>query len=111
MMTGSELMLVLEIEVKPAGEGDLLAFLAEAFPFYEAQGGRMFLWRDEADRNRFCEIALYATQEEYDRVDRLVREDPTTRAVLERWRSLLAAPPRVRLLRRIRLGPICAPPT
>jgi hypothetical protein len=100
-MTGAELLLLLEIQVAPGREHDLLAFLAEAFPFYEAQGGRMALFRDETQPGSYLELATYATQEEYDRVERLVREDAETRAVLERWRSLLAAPPRVRAFRRV----------
>ena len=101
----AELLLMLEVEVRPGAEPDLLAFLAEAFPFYDAQGGRMVLYREEAHPGRFLEIGLYATQEEYDRVDALVREDPTTRQVLARWRDLLAAPPKVRVLRRVTLPP------
>lgn len=104
-MTEAELLLILEIQIAAGGEDALLAFLAEAFPFYESQAGRMALYRDEADPSRFLELAMYATQEEYDRVDRLVREDAGTRAVLERWRGLLAAPPRVRVLRRVRVPP------
>ena len=104
-MDGTAMMLILEIEPAPGREAELLAFLAEAFPFYEDQGSRMSLWRDVADPDRWLEIALYATHEEYEKVERLVRGDETTRQVLERWRSLLAAPPRVRALRRIAIAP------
>lgn len=38
-------------------------------------------------------------------MDRLVREDAEARAVLESWRGLLEALPRVRVLRRVRVPP------
>ena len=96
-------VLELVVEAIPGREQELLNFLALAFPFYESQGGHMILLRDEAEPRVFRELGFYASEEEWAQVDRLAREDPRTGEVLRRWRALLSGPPRMRVLRRVRL--------
>lgn len=96
-------LLELEVEVLPEREAEFLAFLALAFPFYESQGGRMHLFRDERRPGVLVELGQYATDEEWAQVDRLTSEDARTGEVLRRWRALLAGPPKMRVLRRMPL--------
>lgn len=92
-------VLELEVEVEPSRESEFLAFLALAFPFYEAQGGRMLLFREAGRPRVFVEVGHYASAEEWAHVDRMAREDERTQEVLRRWRALLAGPPKMRVLR------------
>ena len=80
-----------------AGRRDeLLAFLAEATPFYEAPGGiRVRLMWDVADEDRFIEAIEYADLATYDRDQRRVEQDPQMQHYLSRWRALLDGAPEV----------------
>lgn len=79
---------------------DLVAFLTEAIPFYEAPGGiRVRLLWDFTDEDRFVEVVEYADQTTYDRDQQRVAQDPQMRAYLARWRALLDGPAEVRTYR------------
>lgn len=87
-------------QAAPGGREDLLAFLAEAIPFYEKPGGiRVRLLWDTTDPGRFIEIVEYADQEAHDRDQVRVAEDPEMGEYLRRWRDLLAGPPQVETYR------------
>jgi quinol monooxygenase YgiN len=80
---------------------DLVAFLAEAIPFYERPGGiRVRLLWDIADPDRFIEVVDYVDQEAHDRDQARVADDPEMGEYLRRWRSLLAGPPQIETYRR-----------
>jgi quinol monooxygenase YgiN len=82
--------------VAPGRRADLVAFLREAIPYYEAPGGiRVRLLWDVADPGRFIEAVEYADQETHDRDQVRVAEDPRMKEFLQRWRGLLAEPPHV----------------
>ena len=80
----------------PGRRSELVEFLREAIPFYEAPGGIhvRVLW-DLADQDRFVEVVEYIDRETYDRDQARVEHDATMQAYLRRWRSLLAEPPHV----------------
>ena len=80
-----------------AGRRDeLLAFLAEAIPFYEVPGGiRVRLLCDVADDDRFVEVIEYADQATCDRDQQRVERDPQMQRYLRRWRALLDGAPEV----------------
>lgn len=72
------------------------AFLKEATPFYEAPGGiRVRLLEDRADDHRFIELVEYADAATFQRDQERVANDATMKALLARWRELLAEPPEV----------------
>ena len=94
----------LGICVEPGRRDELLAFLREAVPFYEASGGiRVRLIEEDDAPCRFIELVEYATEADYERDQRRVRDDPEMRNYLERWRAILAERPRVEVYRRIPL--------
>ena len=74
----------------PGRRPDLVAFLTEAIPFYEAPGGISvrLLW-DVTDEDRFVEVIQYADRATHDRDQERVERDPEMLAYLDRWRSLL----------------------
>lgn len=79
---------------------DLIAFLAEAIPFYERPGGiRVRVLWDLADPDRFVEVIEYADQDAHDRDQLRVQSDPEMLAYLHRWRGLLAGPPQIETYR------------
>ena len=80
-----------------AGRRDeLLAFLAEAIPFYERPGGiRVRVLWDISDSDRFNEIVEYADQATHDRDQVRVEQDPVMGEYLQRWRALLEAAPQI----------------
>ncbi|MBX3117127.1 MAG: hypothetical protein KF808_07280 [Cryobacterium sp.] len=95
-------MLELHLRGKVAAgrQADLEAFLAEASPFYEAPGGiRVRLLWSTTEEGRFIELIEYTDQETYDLDQERVENDPTMKAYLERWRSLLSEPPVVEIYR------------
>lgn len=54
--------------VRPGYRHDLMAFLAEAIPFYERPGGiRIRVLWDVADPDRFIEVVEYDDQDTHDR--------------------------------------------
>lgn len=76
--------------------GELVAFLAEAIPFYEAPGGiRVRLLWDVTDEDRFVEVVEYADAAAYERDQQRVEHDPQMGEYLRRWNALLDAPPEV----------------
>jgi len=80
----------------PSRRGELLAFLAEAIPFYEAPGGiRVRLLWDVTDENRFIEVVEYVDATIYDRDQQRAEHDPQMGEYLRRWRGLLDGPPEV----------------
>ncbi len=84
----------LRIQAAPGRRSDLLAFLREAIPYYEAPGGiRIDLLQDRNDDHRFIERVTYADEVAYQRDQRRVAEDPLMQSYLQRWRALLASPP------------------
>ena len=75
---------------------ELLAFLAEAIPFYEKPGGiRVRLLWDLDDEDRFVEVVEYADAQAHDRDQQRVEHDPQMRQYLKRWRELLDGAPEV----------------
>lgn len=84
----------------PGRREDLVAFLAEAIPFYEQPGGiRVRLLWDIADPDRFIEVVEYADHETYDRDQARVSDDPEMGQYLRRWRDLLTGPAQVEIYR------------
>lgn len=80
----------------PGRRDELVAFLAEAIPFYEAPGGiRVRLLWDVTDEDRFIEVVEYADAGVHDRDQRRVEDDPQMREYLRRWRELLDGSPEV----------------
>ncbi|MGE5156013.1 MAG: hypothetical protein ACM3JP_00780 [Betaproteobacteria bacterium] len=82
--------------VAPGRRDDLIAFLAEAIPFYERPGGiKVRLLWDVADQDKFIEAVEYADQDTYDRDQTRVEVDTEMVEYLRRWRDLLTGPPQV----------------
>ncbi len=80
--------------VLPDGRRDLLRFLVDAIPFYEAPGGIhvRLLW-NTTEPERFIEVIGYDSRSAYEADRARVASDPTMMAYLDRWRALLAEPP------------------
>ena len=84
----------LRIQVPPGGEPDLVSFLREARPVYEAPGGiRLRLLRSVEDPHRYIELVEYDTAEGCVEDEHRIANDPQVKALLDRWRSLLDGPP------------------
>lgn len=97
----SEVVLHLEVEVAAGRLEDFLDFCRRAFPVYESVGGcRMVLYEDPAKPGRFFETGFYRTEADYARAERALEADPAQAALIKEWRALLAAPPRVSIVRR-----------
>lgn len=97
-MTAVELHL--RIRIHPGGRGALFDFLKEAVPFYESPGGvRVRLLESADDPDRFIEVVEYATDAAYEADQRRVKQDERMKALLARWRELLAEPPVVEVYR------------
>ncbi|MFT3683733.1 MAG: hypothetical protein QM783_02205 [Phycisphaerales bacterium] len=95
-MQPTRIDLHLRFRVKPGMRDAYFAFLAEGKPFYESPGGiEVRLLQDLADDHRFIELILYENREVYDRDQVRVKDDPTMKAFLKRWRELLVEPPAV----------------
>ena len=61
----------------------------------------MALYEDRAQPSHFDEVGYYASEEDYERSEKAIEEDPVQRALLEEWKSLLAGPPTVRIDKRV----------
>lgn len=86
----------LRIRVATKRQANFLAFLARAFPIYEAPGDiRMQLLRDLNDPTSFIEVVHYATREAFDADQIRVKSDPETQKLLAEWRTYLLEPPQV----------------
>lgn|GEM_PF-3409923 len=84
----------LRFEIAERGEQALLAFLGDAIPFYEQLGGiRIRLLRSLDNPRRFTEIVEYRDHPTYERDQKRVAADSTMRSLLDRWHTLLVAPP------------------
>ena len=84
----------------PARRADLVAFLIEAIPFYEAPGGiRVRVLWAVADPDRFVEVVEYTDDATHDRDQQRVEGDPLMQEYLRRWGSLLDGPAEVRTYR------------
>ncbi|MEK7867317.1 MAG: GNAT family N-acetyltransferase [Planctomycetota bacterium] len=85
--------ITLVYRVAPEKREGLLAFLRDAFPFYERHGGtRMALYESLLDPGLFLELVAYASKADYDADAERVERDPETRAKLAEWRTHLAGP-------------------
>jgi quinol monooxygenase YgiN len=94
-MTG-RIILELHIQVAEGRREALLAFLEEAFPRYERPGGiRMSLLEQVDEPGHFIERVAYRDRETFERDQARMEGDPEMRALLGRWRTHLAGPPRV----------------
>lgn len=97
-MTAIELHL--RIRLSPGGREAFLAFLREAIPVYESPGDiRVRLLQSNDDPDRFIEVVEYATESAYECDQHRVGHDPGMKALLARWRALLAEPPAVEVYR------------
>jgi quinol monooxygenase YgiN len=87
-------VLHLHIQVEPERRDELLAFLRDARTYYEQPGGiRMRLFQKIDDDNAFIEVFEYDTLEDHQRDEDRVANDPQTKAVLAKWRSLIKGKP------------------
>lgn len=92
----------LRCRVVPGRRADFVDFLREAIPFYEAPGGiTVRLLQDLDDDHRFIELVHYSDEAAYRRDQGRVANDPTMKAYLARWRSLLAESAGVEVYRLI----------
>ncbi len=86
-------VITLVYRVAPEKREGLLAFLRDAFPFYERHGGeRMALYESLSEPGLFLELVAYASKADYDADAERVEKDPETRAKLAEWRAFLAGP-------------------
>jgi hypothetical protein len=95
-MRTTPVVLQLRLRTPPGGRAALIAFLSEAIPYYESIGNttvRLLESRDVPDA--FIEQITYTDHATYERDQRRTEEDPVMKALLARWRSLLAGPPTV----------------
>ena len=98
----ADVVLHLEVEVAAGRRQDFLDFCRRAFPVYESVGGcRMALYEDPAKPGHFFETGYYRTADDYARAERALEDDPAQAALIKEWRALLAAPPRVSVVRRV----------
>ena len=84
--------LYLRIQVSEQRQSELLDFLRDAVPYYEAPGGtqvRFLQSRDHPDR--FMEVIEYDSPESFDQDQQRVVSDTEMPRYLERWRALLDA--------------------
>jgi hypothetical protein len=87
-------ILHLHIQVEPERRGELLEFLRDARAYYEQPGGiRMRLFQKIDDENAFVEVFEYDTIDDHRRDEDRVANDPQTKTVLTKWRSLLKGKP------------------
>ncbi len=94
MTTPTGVELHLRIRVAPGRRDEFFEFLREAIPFYQSPGGiTLCLLQDQHDDHRFIEVVSYGDRVAYERDQERVANDPTMKAMLARWRGLLAEPP------------------
>jgi len=69
----------------------LLPFMKAAIPFYEAFGRtRIRLLHNVDDPTQFVQVVEYETEEAFELNRQRIASDPTLRAFLQTWRTLLA---------------------
>jgi quinol monooxygenase YgiN len=94
MMPPTRIDLHLRCRVARGRRDGFLAFLREAIPTYESPGGiTVRLLQDLVDDHRFIELILYDDLTAYELDQLRVATDPAMKALLARWRALLAEPP------------------
>lgn len=82
-------IVTLVYRVKPEQRERLLAFLRDAFPFYERGGGvRMGLWESADEPGLLFELVAYGNAADFAAGEAEVAHDPATQAKLKEWRSL-----------------------
>jgi quinol monooxygenase YgiN len=92
------MVILLSGRVQPGRRDEMVRFLRDAVPFCEMPGNILTrLLRSPTDPNHFVEVIEYADRSSYERDQGRVASDPEMRAYLERWHSLLAEPPSVRI--------------
>ena len=90
----------LRIRIRAGQREEFLQYLREAIPFYERPGGiAIRLLEDMTDDHRFIELVLYDDEATYRQDQLRVEQDPVMKRYLDRWRSLLAEPPKVEAYR------------
>jgi len=95
-------IITLVYRVAPEKRADLLAFLRDAIPFYERPGGiRVALFESIDDPGLLLELVAYASEREFTDDQQRVEHDPAYKETLARWRSLLASPVEVRMMRPV----------
>lgn len=98
-------LLVLDGRVPPGCRRLLEDFFRESRGFFEAPGGiNVRLWWDRDDPDRFRHVIQYDAAADEEADDERIRNDPTMRGYLNRYRSLLAAPPRARRWHEVELA-------
>lgn len=99
-MSAARIDLHLRIRVKDGRRGEFLAFLREAIPVYESPGGiRVRLLERIGNDHEFIEVVQYESEGVYAADQERVEHDPRMRALLQRWRDLLADAPAVETYR------------
>ena len=89
-------VLHLHIRVKPENRPAFAAYIADAFPVFEAGGDcRGAVYVDATDPEALDEVFYYRTEAAFQAGERAIQEDPVQVALLARWRALLEGPPRV----------------
>jgi hypothetical protein len=86
-------ILHLRSRVEPSARDDLIAFVADARPFYEAPGGISvrLLW-EASGSGRFIEAVTYADETAHDQDQVRAESDPTMASYLARWHQMLVEP-------------------
>ncbi len=95
----------LRIRVAEHRREELLAFLREAIPVYEAPGGiRVSLQQEHGDPERYIERVEYRSEADFADDQERVERDPISRALVARWREILLEPPVVEVYRPVSLA-------
>lgn len=99
--TTAPVILHLRIRVPLARQEAFRAYVAEAFPVFEAGGDcQGAVYRIGDDPEAFDEVFYYASEAAYRAGEAALSTDPRQQALLARWRALLAGPPGVEVVRR-----------
>lgn len=96
--------IVLQLHIRPAaGQREaLLSFLREARVYYESPDGiRMRVLESREDADAIIEVFEYETERAFEADEWRVEHDEQMKALLAKWRSLLAGPPRVEVFREV----------
>lgn len=96
-------LVTLTYRVEPVRRESFLAFMKEAFHFYEAPGGiHMWLFEGVDEPGLFHEVAAYDSVATYDADQVRVEKDPATKAVLGRFHSFVSGPVDVKRVLRVK---------
>lgn len=98
----ARVVLHLRIRLLPGRQAAFAAYVAEAFPVFEAAGGcKGAVYAVDGEPDAFDEVFYYASEAAYAAGEHAIRHDKAQVALLERWRALLAEPPRVEVHRAV----------